>query len=318
MLRTDSHRAAAACRHIWWATLLVSLGLISSAESETSFVWLDYTQKELDRAYDQSVYAPNLVQVLERQAANSEIARTHLGPPHKFSYGDGPNETLDVYSPAGTDAPIHIFIHGGTWRFGSAENNAFAAENLVDAGRHFVVLDFSSIEIWDGDLRPLVDQIRRAIIWVFRHGQASFGGDPKHIHLSGFSSGGHLAGVMATTDWTVYQLPADLFAGVTLVSGMYDLSPVALSSRREYVSFNPAIIEELSPIRHIKNLHAPVTVVYGTEETPEFIRQAQEFVDAVVAHGKEASLIVGPKLNHFELIETMASPFNVVGRVVRQ
>src|SRR6266699_4830352 len=38
-------------------------------------VWLDMDQTELDAAYDQSVYAPNLQQVVKRWAFNSEGAR---------------------------------------------------------------------------------------------------------------------------------------------------------------------------------------------------------------------------------------------------
>ena len=34
-------------------------------------VWLDMDQAELDAAYDQSVYAPNLRQIIQRQVRNS-------------------------------------------------------------------------------------------------------------------------------------------------------------------------------------------------------------------------------------------------------
>ena|SRR5437773_99025 len=38
-------------------------------------VWLDMDQVELDAAYDQSVYAPNLQQIVKRYATNSERVR---------------------------------------------------------------------------------------------------------------------------------------------------------------------------------------------------------------------------------------------------
>ena len=43
-------------------------------------VWLDMDQAELDAAYDQSVYAPNLQQLVKRLASNSEGVRARLGP----------------------------------------------------------------------------------------------------------------------------------------------------------------------------------------------------------------------------------------------
>src|SRR4051812_37224757 len=50
-------------------------------------VWLDLDQSELDAAYDQSKYAPNLAQITKRYATNSEAARARLGAPRRFAYG---------------------------------------------------------------------------------------------------------------------------------------------------------------------------------------------------------------------------------------
>jgi len=41
-----------------------------------------------------------------------------------------------------------------------------------------------------------------------------------------------------------------------------------------------------SVFRHIDRLVAPVAVVYGTLETPEFQRQSRDFAAAVEAAGK--------------------------------
>lgn len=60
-------------------------------------VWLDLDQKELDDAYDQSKYSPNIQQVIGRYAANSEEARRHLGAPKRLSYGTTPIEGADLY-----------------------------------------------------------------------------------------------------------------------------------------------------------------------------------------------------------------------------
>src|SRR5712671_6978851 len=61
-------------------------------------VWLDMDQAELDAAYDQSVYAPNLQQIVGRYATNSEAVRARLGAPRRYAYGPTPIEALDVYA----------------------------------------------------------------------------------------------------------------------------------------------------------------------------------------------------------------------------
>ncbi len=53
-----------------------------------------------------------------------------------------------------------------------------------------------------------------------------------------------------------------------------------------------------------------MVVAYGTFETPEFKRQAEEFFAGLVAAKKPASLIVGEGYNHFEMIETLAGTSN--------
>ena len=71
---------------------------------------------------------------------------------------------------------------------------------FVNAGAHFVVLDFIAIKAANGDLRVMADQVRRAVAWVYKNA-ASFGGDPNRLYVGGHSSGGHLCGVTLVTDW---------------------------------------------------------------------------------------------------------------------
>jgi arylformamidase len=68
--------------------------------------------------------------------------------------------------------------------------------------------------------------------------------------------------------------------------------------------------------RRAGELHAPIIVTYGTYETPEFQRQSRDFAAAVKAAGKPVQLLVGMGYNHFEMLETLATPYGVMGRAV--
>ncbi len=57
-------------------------------------------------------------------------------------------------------------------------------------------------------------------------------------------------------------------------------------------------------------------VAYGTLETPEFQRQSRDFAAAVRAAGKPVQLLVGEGYNHFEIPETLANPYGLLGRAV--
>jgi len=290
-----------------------------TSRAKGPIVWLDMDQQALDDAYDQLVYAPNRDQLTQRRIINSAAARQRIGDPLRFAYGPTPVEGLDVFRsiPASGGrtggGPAAIFVHGGAWRTGSASDYSFVAEPFVRAGGNFVVLDFTTVDDAGGSLFPMVEQVRRAIGWVYRNAD-KFGGDRERLYLISHSSGSHLAGCAVTHDWAKEGLPRDILKGATVSSGMYDLKPVRLSKRSKYVKFTDAMEQELSAIRHLDRLATPLIVSYGTYETPEFQRQARDFAAAVKAAGKPVELLVGEAYNHFEMLETLANPYGLLGR----
>ena len=278
-------------------------------------VFLDYDQKALDDAYDQAVYAPNRDQVLARFARASELARQRLGSPERHSYGTATIEGIDVYRTAKPGAPINVFIHGGAWRAGSARDYAYPVEMHVKAGAHFAAVDFNSVLETGGDLLPMADQVRRAVAWVCKNCER-IGADPSRVYVSGTSSGAHLAGVAASTDWAQYGLREKPVRGYALCSGMYDLRGPRLSKRSSYVKFTDEAEQALSPQRHIARINAPIVLLVGSLETPEFQRQTREFADALTRAGKSAELIYAEGYNHFEIAETLGNPYGPMGRAV--
>jgi arylformamidase len=95
---------------------------------------------------------------------------------------------------------------------------------------------------------------------------------------------------------------------------MYDLKPVRLSKRSSYVKFTDEMEHAMSSQRHIDKLRAPITVTYGTNETPEFQRQSRDFAAAVKAASKPVELIEAPDYNHFEICESLGNPYGPNGR----
>ena len=105
-------------------------------------VFLNYDQIELDAAYENSVYEPNIGQIGQRLASLSDATRARIGEPHRAAYGPTEIEKLDIYRSKRAGAPIFVFIHGGIWRTGSARRGGFAAELFLDNGANYVALDF--------------------------------------------------------------------------------------------------------------------------------------------------------------------------------
>ena len=277
-------------------------------------VFMDYDQIELDASYDQVYYEPLIAQVAQRLASSSEATRSRIGAPQRAAYGPTEIEKLDIYRTSRAGAPVFVFIHGGNWQGGAAKNYGYPAEMFINAGAHYVALDFIAIKEAGGDLGTMAAQVRRGIAWIYKNA-ASFDGDPERIFIGGHSSGGHLCGVALVTDWQKeFGLPENTVKGGLCMSGMYDMTPVRLSWRRTYVNFTDSMADAMSAQRHIDKLHAPITVTYGTLETPDFQRQSRDFAAAVKAAGKPVQVIESLNYHHLEMAESLGNPYGPNGR----
>ena len=176
-----------------------------------------------------------------------------------------------------------------------------------------MALDFALIP--DTTLREMVAQVRRAVKWLYEN-SGRFGGDRENIFISGHSSGGHLAACVITTDWSSeFGLPMSVVKGALCISGIYDLEPVRLSSRNDFLKLDIATARELSPLTHLHKLSCSTVVAYGQYESKEFIRQAREFAVAVEKAGHLRDLVEGRDLNHFEIAHTLADPQSILARL---
>jgi arylformamidase len=183
-------------------------------------------------------------------------------------------------------------VHGGAWKRQSSREQAFPAEPIIAAGAAYVALNFANLPTVT--LPEMAAQVCRGIEWVYKNLS-------KNLVLCGHSSGGHLGAVALT------KLP--YIRKALLVSGLYDLLPVRLSARNDYVRLDERLEHEYSPIRHLERIKCPVTVAWAEKESAEFYRQSKEFAQKL-----GAPTLIGKGLNHFEIIETMAEPRSPLGR----
>lgn len=279
-------------------------------------VFLDYTQEELDLAYDQARWAPNIeeMRALPKKLSAEVRARNTA---FDRSYGASNDETFEIVPTTGANAPVVMFVHGGRWMAQPRDSFIFFAETITRAGAHFAAARFSALTPAPGKgrLPDIVDQLRRAVVWLSQNA-ATFGGDPARIHVIGHSSGAHLASVLLTTDWARHGAPATVLKSGTCVSGMYDLRPVLLSARGNYVKLTADEEDELSALRHIDRVRCPVLVAHGANESPEFKRHGQSFAAALGDAGMLSRLMILDSCNHFEGIATMTDPASPLAKAV--
>ena len=284
---------------------------MSSTTRKTGAVFLDYDQDQLDRAYDQSAWVPHWKSIEDKTGPASARVRETM-PPRVEAYGPSPAETLDIFAPKGArNLPVMVFVHGGAWTRMTKNDASYPAPTFVANGAIYVALDFACIPA--ARVPEMVDQCRRGLAWVVRNA-AAFGGDPDRVFLSGHSAGAHMAGCLLTTDWKAHGLDRYPVRGALLLSGMFDLHAVLLSSRRSYVHVSAEEIAALSPMRHLHRLGCSVGVITADMDSPEFKRQSRVLADALEGMGRLAFRDELFNTNHFEQPEQLAEADSVVGR----
>ncbi|MFG0753849.1 alpha/beta hydrolase [Pseudomonas sp. TYF_14] len=282
-----------------------ALALISFQVMAQTYEYRDLPKDQLDNAYNQAVWAPNFKETIAGyHDASVEVRK--LYQPRTFAYGEAVKEKLDVYAPKqAKDLPIMLFIHGGAWKSGSKDDSAGPVKTFVDAGVIYVAVGFDLIP--DTDLSGMVDQVRRAVIWVNKNAKA-FGGDPDKIYISGHSSGGHLAAVLLTTEWNALGAPRHILKGGVVISGMGDLHPPMQSARGSYLKLSNQQIQQLSPINHMAQADAPVLIAWGANESPEFIRQGKQLASAFEKKGRLYWEHEFPATDHFVMVNLLNDP----------
>jgi arylformamidase len=277
------------------------------------------TQAQLDWAYDQTQHASNMTEVMAECATLSAQARALLKAQgtdmQRIAYGPTAVETLDWYPSQTPNAPLVFFVHGGAWRRGQAQDYAMAAAWLHPLGVQLVVPDFSAVTDVQGSLLTMVDQLQRALTFTAQTA-ADLGANPQRIYVVGHSSGAHLAACLGATDWQQQGINAAPIHALMCCSGMYELEPVSLSARSQYVQFNPKTLQDLSPQRHVHRFKMPIALLCGEQESPEFKRQAQEFAQALSHKDAPLRVIWGQGLNHFEILKSFANPDGVMSQAL--
>ncbi len=276
-----------------------------------------YDPAWLDRMYNNRALVPEHAVHFARWGELSRQARASWPCELDLAYGDGPNETLDVFPAAQPNSPVVVFIHGGYWRSLDKSDHSFVAPALTEAGACVVVPNYA--------LCPAVTiphitlQMVRALAWTWRHA-ARYGGDPSRITVIGHSAGGHLAAMLLTCAWKAVSrdLPTQLVKDALSISGLYELESIMHTPFVQGdLRLTPAQVLKASPAWLPAPSRGVLFTVAGADESAEFLRHntlIQQAWGTAVVPVCEAL----PGLNHFSVLETLTQPTQRLHQLARQ
>jgi arylformamidase len=267
----------------------------------------------LDANYNLRAAVPEFQDYFDRYDATSEAFRARWPGRMDLAYGDTPRQAIDLFLPDATDPPLLAFVHGGYWQSQDRKRFAFVAGPLVEAGAAVAMIGYDLAPSVDMD--AIVDQIRRALAWLHRHG-VELGFDSGRIHVAGHSAGGHLAAMALATDWAAAGLPADLVKGLCPISGVFELEPIRRCYLNDVVGLDPEQVYRNGPLRLPSPNRCPVTVAVGERETAAFHEQSRAYDAHLQQAGVASRLLVQPGADHFAIVMAMADSDSPVVRAI--
>ena len=273
------------------------------------------SRSELDWQLSPSRSARDAIGVLQRHQAETAQLATAPGirATLDIAYGPRPRQRMDLYQPAGPAEAVGclVFIHGGFWQEGSKAGSGFPARCLTGSNWAHVAVGYTLAPA--ASLAAIVDETALAVCTLARRA-GEFGLDRHRIVLAGHSAGAHLAAAILTGMGG--EDAARLPAKAVLISGVYDLAPIAASHVNDVVGLDAADVARLSPLygRPLKDL--PIQLLIGSEDTEAFQAQTNALHAAWKEHLSDLSLQPVPGWDHFDILDQLCDPTSPTGRFI--
>ncbi len=241
------------------------------------------------------------------QIINGAVSRDAFNLTADLAYGTNERQKLDVYAPkAAKDAPVLIFVHGGSWRNGDRSDYPFLGESFVNEGYVTVAISYR--------LAPktafpgFVQDAALAVKWV-EDNISKYGGDPKRVYLMGHSAGAHIVALLGldASYLKAVGLERRSLRAVIGVAGPYDFEKFVAESPDLREVFGPQENwANAMPINHVDGTNPPMLLLQGLADTTVDPQNATNLEVKIKAKGGQVEVVRYPGLGHTEIIGAIA------------
>ena len=211
------------------------------------------------------------------------------------AYGTDPRQRYDVYR-AGADAPVVVFVHGGSWDTGEKDMYRFVGNALRKAGFTAVVVEYrlAPQTVFPGfveDVAAAASHARRTVA----------GGAP--VAIVGHSAGAQIAALLAHDPryLAAHGLsPCETFSGFVGLSGPYDFLP--LDQARYKRIFPEASWAASQPIAFAGNAGPPALLLHGTADATVHAEDTTLMAAALADGGTHVRALLLDGVDHSDTI----------------
>jgi len=206
-----------------------------------------------------------------------------------------------------------VFIHGGYWRSLDKDDFSHVAGPYHAAGIAVAMINYRLAP--EVDMPEIVGDVRLALSWLYRQAE-QLGFNADGIYVAGHSAGGHLAAMLAATEWRDAGLPDNVVKGLCCVSGLYDLEPIRLCYLNEALQLDQPQVQQFSPLHHLPQLPIPVVLTAGGAESAEFHRQLAAYAQRLMTAGCMVRHVKPATGHHLDVIDQLVNRNGELARAV--
>lgn len=219
-----------------------------------------------------------------------------------LAYAAGDRHGIDVYAPLGAeDAPVVVFLYGGSWDSGDRGLYRFVGASLATAGVVCMVPDY---RVWPEVGFPgFLQDAAQAVAWA-RRNAAAHGGAADRLVLMGHSAGAHIATMLALDDDYLAAeglRPAEAVRGVVGLAGPYDFLPLRSPTLRAI--FGPESAWPASqPVNHVAPGAPPMLLATGDADAVVLPRNTESLAARLRAADNRVRAVTYPGIGHREIL----------------
>jgi acetyl esterase/lipase len=245
---------------------------------------------------------------LLRLASSADLINPAVRVEHNLAYGSHPRQQLDVYRPRVASAaprPVIVFVHGGSWFWGSKDLYRFVGAGLAERGAIVAVVNYRLHP--EAHLPESLDDVAAAVAWVERDA-ARWGGDRRRVYLMGHSAGAELAALVALDPTHLTALQAEPVRGFVGMAGPYDFLPLTDEYLKEYFG-PPERYPASQPINAVSSASAPALLLQGLADTTVAPRNAESLAARMRAAGIPVQTVLLESDDHSTLLRRLSRPY---------
>lgn len=245
---------------------------------------------------------------------------------------------LDIF---GTDlektSPIFVYFSGGYWQLLCGELSSYPAGPLHLNNIVSIIVDYDRAP--KVTLDEIVEEAIDAMDWIVKYAVRN---NSRSISICGHSAGAQLCAMILASTW-FSQLPSEhknLFRGIFLMAGVYDLRPLIPTYVNEPLDLSSEDAERNSPMLLANNIADNllmrtststlyVDMIVGENDSPAFKEQNQNFAEEIKNHlerkvpegtsdhGINITTTILPEVDHFNLVENLRNiSYEIVQRIL--